>query len=92
MFESNKVYKNRYGDEYFWFPVESGYIFNMKGNSMDYCRMGGKVGQEGVHTNDLGMFDPSGGPYVELGTKIDGKAITKISIYGEKGFIVGVER
>lgn len=91
MFESNKVYKNRYGDEYQWDPVGKGYIFNMKGNSMDYCRMGGKVGQEGVHTNDLGMFDPSGGPYVELGTKIDGKAITKISIYGGKGFIVEVE-
>ena len=25
------------------------------------------------------MFDPSGGPYVGLGTKIDGKKIVKIS-------------
>ena len=91
MFESNKVYKNRYGGEYQWDPVESGYIFNMEESAMDYCRMGGKEGQEGLDVNNLGMFDPSGGPFVTLGTKVDGKAITKIGVYGNKAFIVKVK-
>ena len=33
-------------------------------------RLGGKEGQEGINFNDLGMFDPSGGPYVAVGSKI----------------------
>ena len=38
---------------------------------------------------DLGMFDPSGGPYVSLGTKIDGKEIVRISVFDDT-FIVDV--
>jgi hypothetical protein len=46
-------------------------------------RMGGKEGVEVVNTLDLGMIDPSGGPYIDLSTLIDNKKITKISVYSE---------
>ena len=60
--------KNRYGDEYYWEQIgDKEYRFVMEGTSMNYCRIGGKEGQEGVDPNDLGMFDGSGGPYVAVG-------------------------
>lgn len=93
MFESQKVYKNRYGDEYHWEPytLKNTYVFRMEGDSLKYCRFGGKEGQEGLNWDDLGMFDPSGGPYVGLGTKIDGKEIVKISSL-EDTFVVEVKK
>lgn len=63
--------KNRYGDEYHYEKIgENEYKFVMEGDSMKYCRFGGKAGQEGIDQDDLGMFDPSGGPYVAVGSKI----------------------
>ena len=62
--------KNRYGDEYHWEKLnEKEYKFHMTGTSMNYCRFGGKDTGPIDH-NDLGMFDPSGGPYVAVGSKI----------------------
>jgi len=79
MFESNKVYTNRYSDTYQWIMKnETTYEFEMTGDSMKYCRYGGKAGVDGIDVNDLGMFDPSGGPYVTLGMEIDGKKIKKL--------------
>jgi len=91
MFESRTTYKNRYGDRYRWEPstLENTYVFRMEGTSLEYCRYGGKEGQEGLDLQDLGMFDPSGGPYVALGTKIDEKEVVKISRL-EDTFIVEV--
>lgn len=63
--------RNRYGDEYHYEKIgENEYKFVMSGTSMTYCRYGGKEGQESIDLNDLGMFDPSGGPYVQVGSKI----------------------
>lgn len=63
--------KNRYGDEYHWEKLnDNEYKFVMEGDSMKYCRIGGKEGQEKLDPNDLGMFDGSGGPFVEVGGKI----------------------
>jgi hypothetical protein len=63
--------KNRYGDEYHWEKLnDDEYKFVMEGKSLDYCRIGGKEGQESIDYDDLGMFDPSGGPYVAVGSKI----------------------
>jgi hypothetical protein len=73
----------------------------MEGDSMKYCRMGGKEGQEGIDPNDLGMFDPSGGPYVAIGSKIfydeiqgsqkgDEPLIVEHIRTADKGFIVEV--
>jgi len=79
MFESGKTYKNRYGDEYSWHKISAGvYQFTMTGNSMQYCRFGGRVGQDTLDLNDIGMFDPSGGPYVSVNTEIDGQPISRI--------------
>lgn len=62
-------YNNRYGDQYWFEPLdESRYIFRMSGDSMKWCRYGGHENQESVDLNDLGMFDPSGGPYIDIGT------------------------
>lgn len=80
MFESNKEYTNRYRDTYRWTPKGGNkYLFEMDGNSMQYGRMSGREGVKGIDMSNLGMFDPSGGPYVGLGTEIDGKPITRIS-------------
>ena len=79
MFESGQKYLNRYLDEYSWKKInESTYHFVMTGDSMKYARFGGKRGQEKMDMDDLGMFDPSGGPYVSVGMMIDEKPITRL--------------
>jgi len=61
--------KNRYGDEYHYEKIgENEYKF--VSDSMKYFHLGGKPLQEGIDMNDLGMFDPRGGPYVAVGSKI----------------------
>jgi len=81
MFESGKTYKNRYGDEYSWHKISEGvYQFTMAGDSLRWCRYGGRVGQDTLDLTDLGMFDPSGGPYVSINTEIDGQPISRIYI------------
>lgn len=82
MYTSNREYKNRYGDKYEFVGTDSQSRFILEGN-LKYCRMGGKEGEERIDQLDLGMIDPSGGPYVDLGTLIDNKKITKISVYSE---------
>lgn len=63
-----KKYRNRYNDVYYYEPVnEKTYKFVMEGDSMKWCRYGGLENTHGVDYNNLGMFDPSGGPYVALG-------------------------
>jgi len=83
--------KNRYGDEYHWEKLnDKEYKFVMEGESMDYCLWGAKEGQDKIDMNDLGMFDPSGGPYVAIGSLVEGKAIEHIR-RAEEGFIVKVK-
>ena len=63
--------KNRYGVEYSYVKYDDNlYRFNMSEEGMKYMRYGGKDYQEGIDYSDLGMFDPSGGPYVAVGSKI----------------------
>jgi hypothetical protein len=38
--------------------------------SYEVSRFGGKEGQDGIDRTDLGFFDPSGGPFVAVGSKI----------------------
>ena len=97
MFRTEDTYVNRYGDEYYFSVVPKSisglatqYYFKMKGDSMKYARYGGREGVEGVDLNDLGMFDPSGGPYITLGMEIDGKKISRIADLGEEGIILEV--
>jgi hypothetical protein len=90
MFNSNEKYTNRYHDQYRFEKVSpTTYKFVMEGTSMEYCRCGGKEGEETIDLNDLGMFDPSGGPYICLGTKVDNKPIVKIAST-DAGYVVEV--
>lgn len=83
--------KNRYGDEYHWEKLnDNEYKFVMEGDSMKYCRWGGKEGQEKLDPNDLGMFDPSGGPYVGIGSLVEGRVVEHIRSV-DKTFIVTVK-
>ena len=76
--------KNRYGDEWYWEKIAADqYKFHMSGDSMEYCRYGGKA-KGGIHLHDLGMFDPSGGPYISArdehpGTYIEGNEIIRLA-------------
>lgn len=83
--------KNRYGDEYHWEKIsDNEYKFVMEGDSMKYHRYGGKDGQESIDPNDLGMFDPSGGPYVAIGSLVEGRVVEHIRS-AEETFIVRVK-
>ena len=96
--------KNRYGLEYnFVHIADNLYRFDMEDIDSNLMRLGGKEGQEGIDFNDLGMFDPSGGPYVAVGSKIywdeihngvEGSnplTVTKIMDRGAEGLFVEVE-
>jgi hypothetical protein len=74
--------KNRYGDEYSFELVSEG-VYTIVGD-LNYWRMGGREGQEQMDFSDLGFVDPSGGPFIELGMKIEGRKITRIRSEGEK--------
>jgi len=63
--------KNRHGVEYCFVKYDDNlYRFNMDESSMKYMRFGGREYQEEIDLNDLGFFDPSGGPFVAIGSKI----------------------
>ena len=78
--KSSTYYKNRYGDMYFWHPIdENTYEFKMFGNILEHCRMGFKINdEEQIDHTDLAFFDPSGGPFVDYHTEIDGKKVCHI--------------
>lgn len=79
-FVSGKEYVNRYKDTYrFIKQSDTLYTFSMDGSSMNYCRYGGKENQRNIDTNDLGMIDPSGGPYMAVNEMfIDGREVIRI--------------
>jgi hypothetical protein len=96
--------KNRYGVEYSFVKYDDTlYRFNMDEEGMKYMRYGGKDYEEGIDYNDLGMFDPSGGPYVAIGSKIywdeihngvensDPLIVKRIMDRGAEGLFVEVE-
>jgi hypothetical protein len=88
MYESNTTYKNRSNKEYSFNAItDNTYKFIIE--DFGYGRVGGKEGQDGLDLNDLGMFDPSGGPYIALGTKVDDREIVRISTTDE-GYLVEV--
>ena len=95
--------KNRHGVEYSYVKYDDKlYRFNMSEEGMKYSRYGGKEDQEGIDPNDLGFFDPSGGPFVVVGSKIywdeihegakqEPLTVTKIMDRGAEGLFVEVE-
>jgi hypothetical protein len=95
--------KNRYGVEYTFVKYDDKlYRFNMSEEGMKYSRYGGKEGQDGIDRTDLGFFDPSGGPFVAVGSKIywdeihegakqEPLTVIKIIDRGAEGLFVEVE-
>ena len=73
--------RNRYGDEYRFEKIDED-TYTIKGN-LKYWRYGGKDGQSGIDENDLGFVDPSGGPFIAVGSKIEGRTVTRISVKTE---------
>lgn len=83
--------KNRHGAEYNFVKVsDNKYRFDMAEDDMKYMRVGGKEGQEQIDMNDLGMFDPPGGPYVDIGSIVEGKKVKSIAS-SDDGIFVEVE-
>jgi hypothetical protein len=95
--------KNRHGVEYSYVKYDDNlYRFNMDEEHIKYMRFGGKEGQDGIDRTDLGFFDPSGGPFVAVGseiywdeihegTKQEPLTVTKIMDRGAEGLFVEVE-
>ena len=90
MYKSNEKYVNRHGKEY-WFEKhnDNEMIFSMSEDDGFY-RVGGKSGQD-IDYNDLGMFDPAGGPYICIGTVIDGMDVKRIRKTHDGKIIVSFE-
>ena len=81
-YKNDTKYKNRYGDKFEFVSTDSPSRFILEGD-LSYFRYGGKEGAEKMDLLDLGFVDPSGGPFVSLGTEINGRKIAKISVYSE---------
>lgn len=80
--------KNRYGKEYWFEKVsETTYRFHMEEGADEWMRFGVQNGQTELDETDLGYFDPSGGPFVSIGYKVDNKPITRISSTKEGIFV-----
>jgi hypothetical protein len=77
-----KKFKNRYGNEY-WFEQLSEDTYAIRGD-LKYWRFGGKEGQEEVNELDLGFVDPSGGPFISQGYKIEDRIVNQISAQGQE--------
>ena len=69
--------KNRYGEEYEFKKLSASHYVLVQ--DFKYIRCGGKEKQEEIEYDDLGFIDPEGGPYVAVGSMVDGKEVIKIS-------------
>ena len=69
--------KNRHGVEYHFEEIQPG-IYTIRGD-LRYWRFGGREGIPGVDMSDLGFVDPSGGPFLAIGSDIEGRTIRRIS-------------
>jgi hypothetical protein len=70
--------KNRYGDKY-EFEIIDNNTMTITGE-LNHWRFGGREGVPGISMSDLGFADPSGGPFLEVNSKINGRYITRISL------------
>lgn len=73
--------RNRYGDVYDFKQVGED-TYQIVGD-LNYWRFGGKEGQEHIDMDDLGMADPSGGPFMEVGMQLFGRKIIRIRAGGD---------
>jgi hypothetical protein len=83
--------KNRYGKEYSFERVDDNtYKFIMAEEDAMYMSVGGREGQDQIDMNDLGYFDPSGGPFISIDSIIEYKRVSRIRST-EEGIFVDVE-
>ena len=68
--------KSRYGNSRSFVPVSEN-IYKFEGETL-YSRFGGHEYAESVDTNDLGFFDPDGGPFISVGFPIGDKKVKRI--------------
>lgn len=68
--------RNRNGVEYRFEQVSEN-TYTIKG-ALEYWRYGGQEGQDYVDYNNLGFVDPSGGPFIGIGSVIDGRKVVRI--------------
>lgn len=68
--------RNRYGEIYSFKQIDEN-TYTITGD-LKYWRYGGRDGQPEIDFGDLGFVDPSGGPFIGLGMKIEGRKITRI--------------
>lgn len=87
-FISLKEYTNRYRDVYSFTPVKDNhYKFELEHTKKNWMRVGGKEGQHFIDADDLGMIDPSGGPFLSCGEfSIDGRKVERIYCLGNDYF------
>jgi hypothetical protein len=84
-FQTNKKYTNRYRDEYYFEETAANH-YTIKGG-LDHWRMGGKEGELDINVDDLGMIDPSGGPFLTPNFfAIDGYPVKRIYTIRDGGF------
>ena len=73
--------KNRHGVEYHFEEISPG-VYTIRGD-LKYWRFGGHEGISGVDMTNLGFVDPSGGPFIAIGSEIEGHRIRRISVTTE---------
>jgi hypothetical protein len=73
--------RNRYGDNYTFEKVNDN-TYTIVGN-LKYWRFGGREGQNEMDMTDLGFVDPSGGPFIGVGSEIEGRKIHRIRADGD---------
>ena len=55
------------------------WLFKCDPKSTGGCRYIGFEGEEKINYNNLYAFDPEGGPFIAVGSKIDGKTVKSIT-------------
>ena len=81
--------KNRHGDEYS-FQKLSENTYTIVGD-LKYWRYGGREGQQQMDMSDVGYVDPSGGPFISLGSFIDGRRVVRIRVENGEQVLFEVE-
>jgi hypothetical protein len=81
------TYKNRYNDTFTFTPNEDGNLI-WEGD-FEYHRYGWPNNPDGTPNKDIiDMVDPSGGPYLTAGRKIQGKTIQEFKRLEENKYLI----
>jgi len=81
--------KNRYGKEYWFERVDATtYRFHMEEGAINCSRFGGRPYQDEMDMDDLGFFDPPGGPFICVGGRVEARPIAQIKSNSEGIFVI----